>query len=116
MACKPFSIVLAVLAPDNKRQVSIGVTRGCISDDQPFYVINFVLRDLMEGAFQDRVRLHVTVGDSDNVKAQRLIERGLTLSQIQFLQGPITSKAKTLPPGTTAHASTEKAIATVLSK
>ena len=55
MSCKPFSVTLAVLAPDNKRQISFGITKGCISDDQAFYVLNFVLRDLVNGDFQDRV-------------------------------------------------------------
>jgi hypothetical protein len=116
MACKPFSIVLAVLAPDNKRQVSFAVTKGCLSDTQPFYVLNFVLRDKVNGGFQDRVRLHVTVGDTDNDKAQRLIDHGLTMTQLQFLQGPITTSAKALTPGTTADPATEKKLATLPSK
>jgi len=116
MPCKPFSIVLAVLAPDNKRQVSFGVTKGCISDDQPFYVLNFVLRDKIGDEFQDRVRLHVTVGDTDNEKAQRLIDRGLTMTQIQFLQGPLTSKTKSLPSGTTSDPQAEKAVASIVKK
>ena len=116
MPCKPFSVNLAVLAPDNKRQVSFGVTRGCISDDEPFYVLNFVLRDKVDDEFQDRVRLHVTIGDTDNDKAQRLIEHGLTLTQIQFLQGPVTNKAKALPTGTTANSATEKILAALVNK
>ena len=117
MACKPFSIILAVLAPDNKRQVSIGVSRGCHADDKPFYIINFVLRDKTEsGEFQDRVRLFVSVGDTDNEKAQRLIDNGMTMTQLQFLQGPITNKAKALPPGTTANEATEKVVANILKK
>ena len=73
MACKPFSVTLAVLAPDNKRQVSFSVSKGCINDDKAFFVLNFVLRDKIGTEFQDRVRLHVTVGDTDNPKAQKLI-------------------------------------------
>jgi hypothetical protein len=117
MPCKPFSIVLAVLAPDNKRQVSIGVSRGCHSDVDAFYIINFVLRDkLPTGEFQDRVRLFVSVGDTDNEKAQRLIDNGMTMTQLQFLQGPITNKAKSLKPGTTEDSATEKVIAGILKK
>lgn len=117
MPCKPFAIVLAVLAPDNKRQVSIGVSRGCHSDDKAFYIINFVLRDKLEsGEFQDRVRLFVSVGETDNEKAQRLIDSGMTMTQLQFLQGPITNKAKSLKPGTTQDEATEKVIAGILNK
>src|SRR2546423_12424816 len=116
MACKPFSVFLSVLAPDNKRQVSFAVSKGCISDNQPFYVLNFVLRDIVNGEFQDRVRLHVTIGDTDNPKAQRLIDHGLTMTQIQFLQGPLTSKAKALPTGTTSDKPTEKQLASVVNK
>lgn len=116
MACKPFSIVLAVLAPDNKRQVSFGITKGCISDDEAFYVLNFVLRDKIGDEFQDRVRLHVTVGETDSDKAQRLIDHGMTMTQLQFLQGPVTTKTKNLPPGTTANAAAEKTLAGIVNK
>ena len=116
MACKPFSIVLAVLAPDNKRQISFGISKGCISDDKAFYIINFVLRDLVEGKFQDRVSLHAEVGDTDSDKAQRMIDRGMTMTQLDFLQGAVTTKAKALPEGTTSHSPTEKVIASVINK
>jgi hypothetical protein len=116
MACTPFSVVLAILAPDNKRQVSFGITKGCLSDDKAFFIINFVLRDLVNDEFQDRVRLHVTVGDTDNDKAQRMIDRGLTMTQLQFLQGPVTSKTKNLPPGTTTNAPAEKTLGNIINK
>lgn len=89
--------------PDNQRQISFGLTRGCIDDNTPFYIINFVLRDRVEGGFQDRVKLEITVGDTLNSKAQALIEQGLTQTQLEFLQGPITTTAKSLPPGTTSN-------------
>jgi hypothetical protein len=114
MACKPFSIVLAVLAPDNKRQVSFAMSRGCIDDNTPVYVINFVLRDKVGEDFQDRVRLHVTVGDTDNPKAEKMINNGLTMTQLEFLQGPVTSKAKKLPTGTTNDPKTENVIRNVV--
>jgi hypothetical protein len=99
--CKAFSISLAVLAPDNKRQVSFGLTRGCIDDNTPFYVINFILRDKVDGGFQDRVKLVITVGDTLNPKAQALMDQGMTSTQLEFLQGPITTRAKKLAAGTT---------------
>jgi hypothetical protein len=114
MACKPFSIVLAVLAPDNKRQVSFAMSRGCLDDNTPVYVINFVLRDKIGDEFQDRVRLHVTVGDTDNPKAEKMIQNGLTMTQLEFLQGPVTSKAKRLATNTTTDPKTEKLISNVV--
>lgn len=114
MPCKPFSIVLAVLAPDNKRQISFAMSRGCLDDDTPIYVINFVLRDKVGDDFQDRVRLHVTVGDTDNAKAEKLIQNGLTMTQLEFLQGPVTTKAKKLPSGTTTDPKTEALVGNVV--
>ena len=55
--CKEFSINLAVLAPSNKRQFSFGMMRGCIDDNTPLYAMIFVLRDLINGEFQDRVKV-----------------------------------------------------------
>src|ERR1043165_2401281 len=116
MACKPFSVTLAVLAPDNKRQISFGITKGCISDDQAFFVLNFVLRDLVNGDFQDRVRLHVEVGDTDSDKAQRIIDRGLTMTQLNWLQGPVTNKTKALPVGTTNNPAAEQTLSNIVNK
>lgn len=114
--CKEFSITLAVLAPDNKRQISFGMARGCIDDNTPFYVINFVLRDKTEDGFQDRVRLKVTIGPLDSDKAQKLMDAGLKDTQVEFLQGPITNAAKKLPPGTTQDDKTEKKLLTIFGK
>ena len=94
--CKQFSVNLAVLAPSNKRQVSFGITRGCIGD-KPFYLIIFVLRDKVEGGFQDRVKLDIRVGDT-------LMTQGLNMAQLEFLSGPITDRAKALKKGTTEDA------------
>ena len=116
MSCKPFSVTLAVLAPDNKRQISFGITKGCITDNQAFYVLNFVLRDIVDGDFQDRVRLHVEVGDTDSDKAQRMIDRGLTMTQLSWLQGPITNKTKGLPVGTTSNPAAEKTVSQIVNK
>lgn len=102
--CTAFSINLAILMPDNKRQISFGLTRGCLDDDTPFYMINFVLRDKVDGGFQDRVKLEITVGDTLNPKAQALMDQGLSRTQLEFLQGPITTRAKNVPPGTTDDA------------
>jgi hypothetical protein len=112
--CKELSISLALLMPDNKRQVSLVVDRGCIDDNTPVYDIIFVLRDLIDGEFQDRVKLRVTLGDGD--KAQGLMDRGLRNSQLDFLQGPVTNKAKRLPTGTTSDPATEKKLLDIVNQ
>jgi hypothetical protein len=112
--CKPVSVALALLMPDNKRQISLVVNKGCIDDATPIYDIIFVLRDLVDGAFQDRVKLRVTIGDPD--KAQSLMDRGLKASQLDFLQGPVTTVAKKLPAGTTTDPATEQKLADIVNK
>jgi hypothetical protein len=95
--CKEFSVNLAVLAPSNNRQFSFGMMRGCIDDNTPFYAMVFVLRDLIDDEFQDRVKVKVTIGPTFNDKAEGLMTRGLNSEQLSFLQGPITNRATKLP-------------------
>ena len=97
MACKEFSINLAVLAPSNKRQISFGMVRGCIDDNTPIYAMIFILRDLIDGGFQDRVKVKITIGPTFNDKAEALINRGLNAAQLDFLQSTLTTRAKKLP-------------------
>jgi len=105
--CTPFSVNLAVLSPDDQTQVSFGISRHC-PPSGPLYIIIFVLRTNESGGFQDRVKLEVTLGDTDNADAQAMVDRGLTMTQIEFLQGPITAQAQKLPPGTTSDNKTSK--------
>src|SRR5215472_7237625 len=114
--CTEFSVSFALLTSDNNRQVSFGVTRGCIDANTPLYVISFLLRDKVNGDFQDRVKLLVTIGPESNDKAQAIIDRGLRSSQKDFLEGPITSKAKAAPTGTTQDTPKGQAIAKDLPK
>src|SRR5271157_2074583 len=107
--CKELSVTLALLMPDNKRQISLVINRGCIDDNTPIFDLIFVLRDLINGQFQDRVKLRVTLGDPD--KAQAFMDRGMKASQLDFLTGPITNSAKKLQPGTKKDPATEKKIA-----
>jgi len=102
MPCKSLTVALAVLAPDNKRQISFGMSKICQNANTAVYVIEFVLRDLVDDDFQDRVRLHIEVGadPKDQDAAQKLMDRGLTMTQLQMLKGPITARTKNLPPGT----------------
>jgi hypothetical protein len=114
--CTEFSVSFALLTSDNMRQISFGVTRGCIDPSTPLYVISFLLRDKVDGGFQDRVKLLVTVGPESNDKAQAIIDRGLRSTQTDFLEGPITSKAKAAPPGTTQDTPQGKIISKDLPK
>jgi hypothetical protein len=112
--CVPFSISLAVLAPDNKRQISFGLTKGCNADDTAFWIINFVLRDRIGDEFQDRVKLHVAVNTDKNPAAEKLAKEGLSNTDISFLVGPVTNRARKLPAGSNADAKLNTMLATVV--
>jgi hypothetical protein len=112
--CVPFSISLAVLAPDNKRQVSFGVTKGCNADNTSFYLLHFVLRDKLPEGFQDRVVLDVRVNAQDNPLAEKLATEGLKRAQLDFLAGPVTNAAKRLPAGTMSDQRVEGRVRQVL--
>jgi len=98
--CKEFSVNLAILAPDNKTQISFAVSKHCPASG-PLLVLDFVLRtlDAATNQFQDRVKLHVTVGNTDNPEAEAMANRGLSMTQLNFLQGPITARAQALAQG-----------------
>jgi len=108
--CKPFSVNLAVLSPDDQTQISFGVSRHC-PPSGPLYILVFVLRTNETGGFQDRVKLEVTLGDTDSADAQAMVDRGLTMTQIEFLQGPVTARAQNLPEGTTQDNKAAKLLA-----
>jgi len=101
--CTPISISLAMLAPDNKRQVALGITRGCNPDDTAFWILHFVLRDKVDGGFQDRVVLDVRVNSLDNPLAEKLAREGLKRAQLDYLLGPVTAAAKRADPGAASH-------------
>ena len=109
--CTEFSVSFALLTSDNQRQVSFGVTRGCLDASTPLYVISFLLRDKIGDDFQDRDRLLITVGPEDHDKAQAIIDRGLRSSQKDFLEGPVTTKARNAPAGTTEKTDKGQALA-----
>jgi hypothetical protein len=106
--CKEFSVNLAVLAPSNKRQFSFGMMRGCIDDNTPFFAMVFILRDLINGDFQDRVRVKVTIGPTFNAQADAMMKLSLTAEQMGFLQGPITNRAMKLPATGTKEVTDKK--------
>ena len=103
MPCEELSINLAVLAPNDTQQFSFGLTKGCNADDSEFWIIDFVFRDRPDTSsdFQDRVRLHVQLGNEDSAAAAKLKAEGLTGQDLAFVGGPMTNRAKKLPRGTT---------------
>jgi hypothetical protein len=107
-------VSLAVLAPDNKRQVSFGITRGCNADNTSFYIVHFVLRDKLPEGFQDRVVLDVRVNAQNNPLAEKLAAEGLKRAQLDFLAGPVTNATKKLPAGTTSDKKAEGKVLEVL--
>ncbi len=96
----PFALQFGFLTPDNKRKVEFGMLKAFGDNNKPFFVIVFVLSDLVDGAFQERVKVDVRVGEFLNDKAKVMISQGLTLTQQEFLRGPVTTHAKKLPQGT----------------
>ena len=69
-----------------------------MDDNTPLYAMIFVLRDLINNEFQDRVKVRVTLGPTFNDKAEALMKRGLTAAQLDFLQGPLTSRMNKVQP------------------
>jgi hypothetical protein len=97
---RSFSIELAVLNLDSTRQMKFGLAKKYDSEGQPLYLINFVLREQVNGQFQNRVELSVEVGSANNKRAENLMSEGLSVTQLSFLQGPVANRAKKLPLGT----------------
>jgi hypothetical protein len=112
--CKPFSVNLAILTVDNKSQVFFSLERVCNPDQTAFYLFLFVLSQKVDGQFQERIKFSVTLGDKMSDRAQKLMNQGMTAKQLEFLKGPITSRAKSLPPGTKDDAQLSKLMEGVL--
>ena len=101
----PFALQIGFLTPDNKRRVEFGMLKAFTDDNKPLFVIVFIMSDLQpSGEFQERVKVEVKVGDFLNAKAKTMIDQGLSLTQHQFLRGPITTRAKQVPAGTKTDA------------
>jgi hypothetical protein len=112
--CRPSSIRLDQRGVDEKTQISLDVMQGCKPDDAAFYLLHFVLSEHVDGEFRERVSLEVVVEDRLSDKADQLRKKGLSPIQLEFLSGPVTSRAKRLPAGTRADRMLSKLIMSLL--
>ena len=101
MACKPVSVSVAVVTPDDKREVQFGLTRGCNPDDSDFWTIDFILKQLKSGEMKTRVEVHVAVGENKKPKAQELANASdegeeLSPAKLGLLNNQIADLASTL--------------------
>jgi hypothetical protein len=94
----------SVSSPSELSQIEFGISRYCYSGDELVYTIGFVLRERRRRdlEFVDRIKINVRVDSSNHKSAERLMtQRRLSEEQLQFLRGPVTSHAKSLPQGST---------------
>lgn len=80
--------------PDEKYLTRLTIGRGISGNKISSYVFNYILMEKVCGKFVERINTSVNVGE--NVKVQGIFDRGLTGTQQDFLNGPITSKARRL--------------------
>ena len=98
MACKSDGNS-AVLAPDNKRQISFGMSKICQMPTTRSSSLS-LCSDLIQGEFRSCAPAHRCWRRHRTDAAQALIDRGLSMTQLQLLKGPITARTKNLPQGT----------------
>jgi hypothetical protein len=103
--CTPFSVTVAVLTPDDKREVSFGLTHGCNPDGlSDFWLIDFILKQKKGDEMKTRVEVHVTVGENKKEKAAALAEtKELSLSKLNLLKNQIADRATELPKSEAAR-------------
>jgi hypothetical protein len=112
--CTPFSVTVAVLTPDDKREVHFGLTHGCNPDNTDFWTIDFILKVLRSGEMKTRVEVHVTVGESKKAQAAALAEnKELTPAKVSLLKNQIADRATEVPK---SEASTDPQLNSMLLK
>jgi hypothetical protein len=95
--CKPFSVEIAVVPPDDKREVHFGLTRGCNPDNSSFWTIDFMLKQLRGTEMKTRVEVHVAVGENKKPKAEALADsKALTPAKLSLLKNQIAELASSL--------------------
>ena len=98
--CTPISVKVAVLLPDDQHEINFGLTKGCNPDNTAFWVIDFVFKELKGGVMKTRVEVHVTVGQEQQTHAAKLAQtQKLSPESVDLLNGPVSDRAKKLPPG-----------------
>lgn len=113
--CKPFSVQLAVFSPERNMRVQFALDKACNPDDSAFYSFLFVLSQKIGAEFQERIRVSVTIGANMTDRAEKLVKEGLSESQVTYLSGPVTARAKKLPVGTERDPKLDKLITGVFS-
>lgn len=97
MSCTPISVVIAVLTPDDQREIRLGLTRNCNSDASPFWVIDFTLCQLRNGEMKPRVTAKVTVGEEKSQRAESLAaSKSLSPAKLSLLENQIADRAASI--------------------
>lgn len=119
MACKAFSVEVAVLTPDDKKEIHFGLTKGCNPDGSDFWTIDFLYKEDRGTGMKKRVEVHVTVGENKKPKAEALASAAqnnqpLPDTQTNLLLGKIKARSAQLPPGTVKDPELEKLLLKLL--
>lgn len=98
MSCTPISVAIAVLTPDDQREIRFGLTRNCNADATAFWVIDFTLCQLRNGEMKPRVTVHVTVGAEKSQRAESLAaSQALSPAKLSLLENQIADRAASVP-------------------
>jgi hypothetical protein len=119
--CTPIAIDVAVLTPDQKTKILLGLSRCC--KPKIVWTIHFVLQEIDGDILKDRVKVDVTLGDDKMPKAEAVAARQkgkpatdpqLEAAKLDLLQTRIADRAAELPPGTTSDPVIESMLPRVL--
>lgn len=111
MACIPVSVAVAVLTPDDQREIRFGLTRQCNSDGSAVWIIDFTLCQLRNGVMKPRVTVHVTVGEDKARRAETLAQsQALSPAKLSLLENQIVERAAGLTPKKAAKDSVLKSL------
>jgi hypothetical protein len=91
--CTPLSLTLAIITPENDKQISFGLTHTCNDDGSDSWEIDFTFKEKVSGNWVTIIDLKLNVNPQAQ-KAQTTAANGLTSNQLLFLQGPVYKKAK----------------------
>lgn len=107
--CKPFSVSVKIVTPDDKKEITFGITKGCNNDNTAFWIIDFGLKVKKGNEMKPRVEVHITVGkDKDKAKAEALAQlikdkKKLTEDQVMLLVTLVADRAMEVPPKDAQH-------------
>ena len=114
--CRPISIEVAILTPDDKHQINFGLTKGCNPDDTVFWIIDFLLKEQKGDKMITRVEVHVHVGKDKEKDAEKLSKtKKLSDEAIDLLNTLAAERAKQLPAGTTNDPQLNKLVSAAIS-